>query len=355
MKKLIVTAALVVGLGITCFAQNKIEPSGNVGIGTTTPLAPLHIKSPGVNTFIYLDKESASYESGITFLKAGSPNFYLFTDNLDDAFKIQSTGFSDENDAAPRIMLPLVNKNILLGLSGGNVGIGTTTPEYALDVNGNGRISGGLTLTGHAMPDAGGLSIGHLGVNYTPNSGNWTTSGSTLLLGAQNYSVIGFHDSGSRVDFIRAGAGTIQLGYNGGFGEANIGMPGSGVWNAAGKVGIGTTDTRGYHLAVAGDAIAESVTVKLKSAWPDYVFAGNYELTSLKETEFYIKNNQHLPGVPSAEETKKEGINVGEMNIILLKKIEELTLHLIEQDKKLEKQAEQIAELMSVDKSIQKK
>lgn len=103
-----------------------------------------------------------------------------------------------------------------------------------------------------------------------------------------------------------------------------------------GKVGIGTNDTKGYKLAVAGNVIAESIKVQLSSAWPDYVFAKSYQLPALSETEKFIKENGHLPGIPSASEVKAGGINLGEMNALLLKKIEELTLHLIRQQKEIE-------------------
>jgi hypothetical protein len=103
-----------------------------------------------------------------------------------------------------------------------------------------------------------------------------------------------------------------------------------------GNVGIGTTDTKGYKLAIAGKAIAEEIVVKLQSAWPDYVFENSYTLTSLTQLEQYIQKNKHLPDVPSVEEVKTNGISVGEMNVILLKKLEELTLHLIEQQKEIE-------------------
>ncbi|TCC97694.1 hypothetical protein [Pedobacter hiemivivus] len=100
-----------------------------------------------------------------------------------------------------------------------------------------------------------------------------------------------------------------------------------------GKVGIGTTDTKGYKLAVAGDMIAESIKVKLQSVWPDYVFTNSYALPTLQETEKHIKEKGHLPGIPSAEEVNTNGIDLGEMNAKLLKKIEELTLYLIEMKK----------------------
>jgi hypothetical protein len=72
------------------------------------------------------------------------------------------------------------------------------------------------------------------------------------------------------------------------------------------------------------------------SAFPDYVFDPSYKLPTLEETEKYVKENHHLPEVPSAAEIEKEGMSLNGMNVILLKKVEELTLHLIEMKKEIE-------------------
>jgi cytochrome b involved in lipid metabolism len=69
--------------------------------------------------------------------------------------------------------------------------------------------------------------------------------------------------------------------------------------------------------------------------WPDYVFKKNYDLMPLSKIKKYIEVNGHLPEVPSARETAENGIDIAEMNKILLQKIEELTLHLIEQDERI--------------------
>jgi hypothetical protein len=105
-----------------------------------------------------------------------------------------------------------------------------------------------------------------------------------------------------------------------------------------GNVLMGTTDDVGYKLAVKGNIITEKIKVKLQSAgWPDYVFNGEYKLPSLKETEQFIQQNNHLPGVPSAATIEKEGLDLGDGQAVLLKKIEELTLYMIEMNKKIEK------------------
>lgn len=79
-------------------------------------------------------------------------------------------------------------------------------------------------------------------------------------------------------------------------------------------------------------------------AWPDYVFDSEYSLMPLEEVENYIQENGHLPNVPSAEEVELQGQNLGEMNKVLLEKIEELTLHLIEQQKEIEALKELVKE-----------
>lgn len=111
---------------------------------------------------------------------------------------------------------------------------------------------------------------------------------------------------------------------------------GDGTSHFKGNLGIGTTDTKGHKLAVAGSMVAESVKVKLQGSWPDYVFDEKYRLMPLAETKQYVERNGHLPDMPSADEVKKEGIDIGEINAKLLKKIEEFTLHLIQLQKEVD-------------------
>ncbi|WP_448105180.1 hypothetical protein [Pedobacter panaciterrae] len=105
-----------------------------------------------------------------------------------------------------------------------------------------------------------------------------------------------------------------------------------------GNVGIGTT-TPNAKLAVNGRIRAQEIKVEIAD-WPDYVFAEDYQLPSLQQTEKHIKEKGHLPGIPSAEEVKANGVDLGEMNAKLLKKMEEMTLIMIQLNKKVEQQAE---------------
>lgn len=90
-----------------------------------------------------------------------------------------------------------------------------------------------------------------------------------------------------------------------------------------------------YLVAVGGNIICEGVDVMTRQQWPDYVFDKDHKLMTLKETEDYISENGHLPGVPDAETVRKKGISLDEMIIIQMEKIEELTLHIIELQKQI--------------------
>lgn len=104
---------------------------------------------------------------------------------------------------------------------------------------------------------------------------------------------------------------------------------------ADGKVGIGTEAFGAERLAVNGNIRAKEIKVEA-TGWPDYVFQKDYKISSLADLDRYIKANKHLPGIPTAQEVKQNGIELGEMNKLLLQKIEELTLHLIGKDKAIE-------------------
>ncbi len=101
-----------------------------------------------------------------------------------------------------------------------------------------------------------------------------------------------------------------------------------------GNVGIGITNPS-HKLDVNGTIHAKEVLVDLNFPGPDYVFEEDYNLTSLSELDQYLKENKHLPEVPSAKEMEKEGVNMVEMDMLLLKKVEELTLHLINQQNEI--------------------
>jgi len=103
--------------------------------------------------------------------------------------------------------------------------------------------------------------------------------------------------------------------------------------SSSGNVGIGKVNPE-QKLEVNGQIHTKEVQIDFNN-WPDFVFENDYDLLSLTEIARFIKNNGHLPEIPSATQVADEGIYVGKMNALLLQKIEELTLHLIEKDKEI--------------------
>jgi hypothetical protein len=119
---------------------------------------------------------------------------------------------------------------------------------------------------------------------------------------------------------------------------------GSNINFSLGMVSIGTTRTPpGYKLAVGGKIITEEVVVRIQANWPDYVFKEDYKLPSLSDVERFIDENKHLPGIPDAQQVAREGVAVGELNTTLVKKIEELTLYLIAQERRIMELEKQVA------------
>lgn len=129
-----------------------------------------------------------------------------------------------------------------------------------------------------------------------------------------------------------------------------------------GKLYIGsnpnyTSTTGNYKLFVEGGIMTEKVKVALRNTnnWADYVFENNYKLLPLNEVEQFVTKNKHLPGIPSAQELADNGIDVAEMQSKQMEKIEELTLYIIEQNKKLQQQNEEIQSLkIQMNEIIQK-
>ena len=120
------------------------------------------------------------------------------------------------------------------------------------------------------------------------------------------------------------------------------------VVDASNKIRLGddsvtVVETKGDFETLSGSFIAGGTTLLV----PDYVFEKDYPLMSLKEPEAYISREKHLPNVPGIKAIRKEGLNLSEFQMTLLEKVEELTLHTLEQEEKLEAQQQQIAQLQA--------
>jgi len=222
--------------------------------------------------------------------------------------------------------------------TGGNVGIGISSPETLLHLKTNGLTAYPSTVSrGNIMQlfqaDNNGFEIGV--------SNGLNTRKAWLL--ARHLSVPDYGQYYStlhlqpKIDIMGLYRG-VAIGY-----EANVDIPYGVGLAVEGNVGIGTINPM-EKLSVNGKIRAHEVKVETNN-WPDYVFKPNYNLSPLSETERFIQANGHLPDVPKAEEVESNGVSLGEMNKILLKKIEELTLHVIELDKSNRKQQDLIETL----------
>jgi hypothetical protein len=107
-------------------------------------------------------------------------------------------------------------------------------------------------------------------------------------------------------------------------------------------IGIGTTNPQ-YKLDVNGTIRATEI--KVETGWADFVFDNSYELRTLNDVKSFISKNKHLPDMPSASEVKKNGVNVGETQVKLLQKIEEMTLYILQQQENIEKLQKKIEQL----------
>lgn len=195
----------------------------------------------------------------------------------------------------------------------GNVGIGTLTPVKKLSINGDVGINGNLAI--QMSTDGSGFKLQS---SYSENK---------PIVEATQEANDGFL-------YVRSALGTSI--------SKISGYPASPTYFLS-NVGIGVTNPS-EKLSVNGKIRAQEIKVETAN-WPDYVFTKGYELPSLRETEQHIKEKGHLFGIPSAEEVKNKGIELGDMNAKLLKKIEELTLYMIELNKTVEKQQLEINKL----------
>lgn len=223
--------------------------------------------------------------------------------------------------------------------SGGNTGIGIATPESLLHMRTNGTAAyPSKSSRGNIMQlfqaDNNDLEIG---------VGNGINTRKAWILArhlsipeyGEHYSTLHLQPQLDVMAYYRG----VSIGY-----PANSDVPYGVGLAVAGNVGIGTT-TPLAKLSVNGNILATEIKIKTNIEVPDYVFDPNYQLPKLATIEDYVKKHRHLPEIPSAAEIQKEGIDLTQMNLSLLKKVEELTLHLIEKEKQLMKQDQRITEI----------
>jgi len=210
--------------------------------------------------------------------------------------------------------------NLALQPNGGNVGIGTSNPYEMLTIgyeeplNANAKKTIRIAAGGFAEP----------GGNFAGSNGDKIILFDGAAAGYDGRIGVGTHGNFWMISMTPGGAYSNFEWYVG-----NSNAAPKMVLASDGALSLGTSNAHGFKLAVAGNAIAESMTVKPQANWPDYVFSKGYFLPSLRRVNTYIQAKKHLPRIPSAAEVAKDGLNLGEMNMKLLKKVEELSLYLI--------------------------
>jgi len=314
------------GTGTTAIYPTTL--TNNFGLGTITPGLKAHI----IGTLGF-PVTTGSTQSGVLRLQGTGSNGVLdFSVNGSSGAALQATAQNDLSQTYPLALNP----------NGGNVGIGTTTPADLLTIN-SGANRKGLTF----------LSDGNASV-YTDLVYSIATT-TAIATGKPTAWIVSHRKDGyfsgtttgeSSLEFyatIKGGGYTAPLSFKSN-GDVILASPQN---STSGNVGIGTIDTKGYKLAVNGSIIGTSVVVKTYATWPDFVFKPNYSLPLLSAIKAYIDLNHHLPEMPSAAEVAKNGQNLGEINALLLKKVEELTLYLINEHKANETLQTEVSELKS--------
>lgn len=264
----------------------RITASNRVGIGTSIPSAKLEVLSTTEN--IRSSYDATNYMS-INTASTGSTTFSV-------------TGTSPA-----------------FGFTGGNVGIGTSNPTKKLEIANNTLPAFRLNNTSTSV--AAGGSFGEFDFYANDASAGGVGITGFVKSVAVNSGVSSALTFGTRTSAGGDAAEVMRIGNTG-------------------NVGIGTANPD-QKLTVAGQVHSTSVVVT-STVPADYVFNNDYRLRPLADVKAFVDKNHHLPEVPSAADFKKDGQNLGEMNMTLLKKVEELTLYMIEQNKKTAELTEKV-------------
>ena len=325
------------------YSQNTFPSTGPAGIGTTSPATPLHIYKNQSGNFLPMLTLEDGLTTGYTqlALKGTGRQYHIGVGNGSEPYFGLANKFYiwDQNAGSGGTYRMVLNSN-------GHFGFGTNSPSNVVSI-----------YAGSA--NSSGLHFSRLNNTATPSAGN----GKVLSLNSTGHVILVADETGLGSTWgIGGNAGTTPT--NDFFGTTDaqdIVIKSNNAErmriSSSGNISIGTDDAKGNKFAVNGDAMFTKIRVRLYSEWPDYVFQPTYQLRSLNDLEKFIQVNKHLPEIPSAEEVEKNGIDVSENQAALLKKIEELTLYLIEQNKQLDQQQQLIAaqqkDILELKKSMQ--
>ncbi len=329
--------------GYNSYAQNTFPSTGNVGIGTTTPATTLNVQVSNLGLNIIGGFRNSNNGAGTGTTTAGTAVGIGFLNELNGNWWKAAIVHERTNSYGVGSLHFLVNNSIdnstvtlndakMTILSSGKIGIGTTNPTDLLHVNGPIAVQAFGFLSSQ-RGDFNSYTNMFLGGGIKDNGdGSFSTRGD----GGSNYfGAVRMDNAGGNVGAISfyTGPSTGGTGYN--ISNANIGNY-LRMTIVNGNVGIGIANPQN-KLDVNGTIHSKAVNIDL-NGWNDYVFKKDYQLRPLSEVKAYIDQNQHLPEIPSEQEMVKKGLDVGEMNKLLMKKVEELTLYLIEKDQQVKEQ-----------------
>lgn len=324
--------------------------STGVGIGTTSPSFPLYVTSSTDlrSAYFYNTTSSASATYGIYAGAFGTGAGDKRGGSFDAVggtginIGIRATASGGASNYAAYFAAGDV-------YSAGFVGIGITNPSYPLHVSTSADSRAGYF---NNTFNSASTTYGVYANNTSPGAGSgYGVYGSSSGAGGVNYGVRGFANSGDANYAIygSASGGSAATPAYGVYGTASgtenywAGYFSGTTYSTTLRVGT-TEAASGYIVSVGGKIICEELRVELEANWPDYVFDDNYKLKSIDELEKSIKENKHLPGMPSAKEVEEQnGFHVGEMQTKLLEKVEELTLYVIQ----LKKENDQLKKRVS--------
>jgi hypothetical protein len=328
LKTVFLASISLVTAGILSAQTNLWQNTGNVGIGTTSPLWQTTIvksDSGGAGSFYGGTLVLSRYVNTLTNQRS-SAIYHYYDGSSTDMLAFGVDGSGTRNPAF------IANAQMVL-TTAGNVGIGTTNPGDRLHVSDSIRVS----------PFTHGQNITYLNSGATlklMNGNIFNPDGAALskIVFGGMYNPTGNQANEASYNYIEWSSGWLSIRNNQ---ETKLQIGAGLEWGhqdvylnpTGGNVGIGTTNPT-EKLAVNGKIRAREVIVE-STGWSDYVFKPDYRLASLSEVEGAINRDGHLPGVPSAQEVAEKGVSVGDMQAVLLAKIEELTLHQIAQEKEL--------------------
>jgi hypothetical protein len=219
-----------------------------------------------------------------------------------------------------------------------NVNMSTSSNAFDVYDIGSNKTTFRVNTNGNTMMN------GNVGIHCAPSSSidldiqNTGPAVMRLVAGGYNEAKIALTNGYLGYEFKNDNAGTGKICQGNGIDLLcfkGVGMPGS----QTPQVWVGTKPTTShtdFAFAVGGKLVTQEVVVTMNCTWADYVFSDNYKLPKLKDVERFYKANKHLPEIPSAEEVNRDGVNVLKMNELLLKKVEELTLYIVDLQKQID-------------------